>query len=101
MKELDGIRWRSPGTVRGDTSRRLVHGPPYPGGASGPADLRLVPGPNAAACSAALLYGEEYGIWGGLDPEQRLVLDARLQRGETLRVRRALGDRGARDEGSR
>ncbi len=34
--------------------------------------------------SAALLYGEEYGIWGGLDPEQRLVLDARLQRGETL-----------------
>ena len=43
--------------------------------------------PVRARClSAALLYGEEYGIWGGLDPEQRAALDGRLQRGETLRA---------------
>jgi len=36
--------------------------------------------------SAALLYGEEYGIWGGFDPEQRSALDFRLKSGETLRA---------------
>jgi hypothetical protein len=36
--------------------------------------------------SAALLYGEEYGIWGGLDAEERNALDGRLQRGEPLRA---------------
>lgn len=43
--------------------------------------------PVRTAClAAALLYGEEYGVWGGLDPDERLLLDSRLQRGEALRA---------------
>ena len=32
----------------------------------------------------ALLCGDEHGIWGGLDPRQRLALDGRLAAGEPL-----------------
>ena len=41
--------------------------------------------PLRAIClGAALLYGEEYGIWGGFDPDQRHELDAELQAGMAL-----------------
>jgi WhiB family redox-sensing transcriptional regulator len=31
-----------------------------------------------------LLCGDEFGIWGGLDPGQRLALEGRLLSGESL-----------------
>ena len=34
--------------------------------------------------AAALLFGEEYGIWGGLDRHQRKPLTAALREGVTL-----------------
>ena len=84
MKELDGIRWRFRGRCRGDTTDAWFMDLRTPEARA--ARRTCVSCPVRTRClSAALLYGEEYGIWGGLDPEQRLVLDARLQRGETLR----------------
>jgi WhiB family redox-sensing transcriptional regulator len=98
VKELDGIRWRLAGRCAGDQSGAWF------------ADLRTpasrVARRTCASCpvqrrclAAALLYGEEFGIWGGFAPEERVVLDARLQRGDSLNavVREAMGTTMARD----
>jgi WhiB family redox-sensing transcriptional regulator len=83
IRELDSIRWRLHGRCADDTTgawfedRRTV--------AARRARRVCADCPVRAAClSAALLFGEEFGIWGGLDPQQRERLDARLHRGETL-----------------
>lgn len=83
VSELDGIRWRLRGRCAGDQSGAWF------------ADLRTPAARLArqvcAACpvrmrclAAALLYGEEYGIWGGLSPEERAELDVRLRHGDSL-----------------
>ena len=83
IKELDGIRWRLRGRCASDKSGAWFMDPRMP--AARTARLVCASCPVRARClSAALLYGEEYGIWGGLDAEERSALDARLQRGETL-----------------
>ena len=34
--------------------------------------------------ASSLVFGEEYGVWGGLDSHQRHALSQRLRRGATL-----------------
>ena len=53
--------------------------------------------------AASLVFGEEYGVWGGLDRHQRHNLTQRLRRGATLGavLDQALGDQalGGRSSG--
>lgn len=98
IKELDGIRWRLRGRCSSDESGAWFKDPRTPAARTARSVCASCP-VRARCLSAALLYGEEYGIWGGLDPEQRAALDRRLQRGETLRavVTSALALRVMRD----
>lgn len=83
VKELDGIRWRLRGRCAGDQSGAWFADLRTP--AARMARLACASCPVKRRClAAALLYGEEYGIWGGLAPEERTVLDVRLQRGDSL-----------------
>ncbi|WP_157622363.1 WhiB family transcriptional regulator [Nostocoides sp. Soil756] len=83
LDELDGIRWRERGSCAADPDGGWFE------------DLRAPAAHRARSiCSgcpirrkclaAALLYGEEFGIWGGLDPDQRRPLDDALRHGEPL-----------------
>ncbi|HYN30665.1 MAG TPA: WhiB family transcriptional regulator [Dermatophilaceae bacterium] len=80
---LDGIRWRERGRCAASPAGGWFDDP-----RTAPAQqARRVCGscPVRRCClAAALLYGEEYGIWGGLDPSQRIPLDDRLHAGEPL-----------------
>lgn len=98
IKELDGIRWRLRGRCASDKSGAWFMDPRTPAARAARSVCASCP-VQARCLSAALLYGEEYGIWGGLDSEQRAVLDGRLQRGETLRVvvTSTLAAQGTRD----
>lgn len=98
IKELDGIRWRLRGRCSSDESGAWFKDPRTPAARTARSVCASCP-VQARCLAAALLYGEEYGIWGGLDPEQRAALDRRLQRGETLRgvVTSALALRVMRD----
>lgn len=83
VKELDGIRWRLAGRCVGDQSGAWFADLRTP--ASRMARRTCASCPVRRRClGAALLYGEEFGIWGGLAPEERVLLDARLQRGDSL-----------------
>jgi WhiB family redox-sensing transcriptional regulator len=85
IRELDGIRWRLQGTCSGDRSEAWFTDLRTP--AARHARRICEDCPVRTRClAAALLYGEEYGIWGGLDPDERLVLDGRLRGGESLRA---------------
>lgn len=98
VKELDGIRWRLKGRCAGDHSGAWFADLRTP--ASRMARRTCASCPVQRRClAAALLYGEEFGIWGGFAPEERAVLDARLQRGDSLTavVREAVGMTVARD----
>ncbi|WP_216842654.1 WhiB family transcriptional regulator [Arthrobacter sp. NEB 688] len=83
LDELDGIRWRERGSCAADPDGGWFE------------DLRAPAARRArsicAGCpvrrkclAAALLYGEEFGIWGGLDSDQRHPLDEALRHGEPL-----------------
>ncbi|WP_101395206.1 WhiB family transcriptional regulator [Phycicoccus duodecadis] len=85
VRELDGLRWRLRGRCSNDESGAWFMDPRTPAARSARSVCASCP-VRARCLSAALLYGEEYGIWGGLDTEQRAALDGRLQRGETLRA---------------
>ena len=85
VRELDGIRWRLRGRCSNDESGAWFMDPRTPAARTARSVCSSCP-VRARCLSAALLYGEEYGIWGGLDPEQRSALDGRLHRGETLRA---------------
>ncbi|QKE82753.1 WhiB family transcriptional regulator [Arthrobacter sp. NEB 688] len=83
IKELDGLRWRLRGRCAGDRSGAWFADLRTP--AARMARQACVACPVRRRClAAALLYGEEYGIWGGFAPEERTLLDARLHRGESL-----------------
>lgn len=84
VRAIDGIRWRLNGTCAGDKSEMWFADLRAP--ATRRARTICEACPVRTAClAAALLYGEEYGIWGGVDPDERLVLDRRLRLGESLR----------------
>ncbi|MFQ6170971.1 WhiB family transcriptional regulator [Oryzobacter sp. R7] len=85
IKELDGIRWRLGGRCANDKTGAWFMDPRTPAARTARSACSTCP-IRAQCLSAALLYGEEYGIWGGLDTEERSALDDRLQRGETLRA---------------
>ena len=98
IRQLDGIRWRLRGRCATDTSGAWFKDPRTPAAHTARSVCSSCP-VRTRCLSAALLYGEEYGIWGGLDSEQRSALDARLKGGETLRVvvMSALAAAGMRD----
>lgn len=85
IRELDGIRWRLRGGCATDTSGAWFMDPRTPAARTARSVCSTCP-VRTRCLSASLLHGEEYGIWGGLDSEQRAGLDTRLKRGETLRA---------------
>jgi len=85
IRQLDGIRWRLRGRCATDTSGAWYMDPRMPAARTA-RSVCFSCQVRTRCLSAALLYGEEYGIWGGFDSEQRAALDARLKRGETLRA---------------
>ena len=70
----------------GGPERSVVHRSPHAAAARTARQVCEVCPVRTRCLAAALLYGEEYGIWGGLDPDERLVLDGRLRGGESLRA---------------
>ncbi|HYN29283.1 MAG TPA: WhiB family transcriptional regulator [Dermatophilaceae bacterium] len=85
MDELDGTRWREQGSCAGHPRGGWFEDTRTP--AAHTARRICARCPVRRRCLAAsLLYGEEYGIWGGLDPEQRELLHARLRDGKPLRA---------------
>ncbi|NHA69922.1 WhiB family transcriptional regulator [Phycicoccus flavus] len=83
LDELDGIRWRERGLCAADPDGGWFEDVRTP--AAQRARLVCAGCPIRRRClAAALLYGEEYGIWGGLDPDQRRRLDDDLYDGATL-----------------
>lgn len=83
IDRLVTVGWRMKGLCADDTSGAwFAHG--------GSNDLRRA----KVACSmcpvretclgSALLHGEEFGIWGGCDPDQRAELDRSLRAGVVL-----------------
>ncbi|NHA67478.1 WhiB family transcriptional regulator [Phycicoccus flavus] len=83
LDELDGIRWRERGSCSGTPHVGWFEDTRAP--AAQRARSICAGCPVRRKClAAALLYGEEYGIWGGLDPDERLPLDDVLRDGAPL-----------------
>ena len=83
LDELDGIRWRERGLCAGDPAGGWFEDTRTPTARRARAVCSGCP-VQRRCLAAALVYGEEYGIWGGLDPDERQVLDQRLHEGSSL-----------------
>ena len=100
IKELDGIRWRLRGRCASDKSGAWFMDPRTPAARTARSVCASCP-VRARCLSAALLYGEEYGIWGGLDPEERSCSRWPPAARRDAACSRHVHSRCARDGGSR
>ncbi|ADU46578.1 WhiB family transcriptional regulator [Intrasporangium calvum] len=81
--ELLRAKWMRAGSCRGDEKYRWFGQPNTLKSLRAAAICRECP-VRQMCLASALVFGEEFGVWGGLNPVERRPLHRRLALGETL-----------------